>query len=42
MGLAPYGTPRYANLITDHLINIADDGSFRLNMKYFSFASGLK
>jgi carbamoyltransferase len=42
MGLAPYGTPRYANLITDHLINIADDGSFKLNMKYFSFASGLK
>ncbi len=42
MGLAPYGSPKYADLITENLINIADDGSFRLNMKYFSFASDLK
>ncbi len=42
MGLAPYGEPRYAQLIRNHLIDIRDDGSFRLNMRYFEFATGLK
>ncbi len=36
MGLAPYGRPRYANLFKE-LVDLCDDGSFRLNMKYFSF-----
>ena len=40
MGLAPYGTPRFADLIRDHLIESADDGSFRLNMKYFDYCAG--
>jgi carbamoyltransferase len=42
MGLAPYGEPRYENLIFDKLINLAEDGSFKLNMEYFDFATGLK
>jgi len=37
MGLAPYGTPRYAALIRDHLIDLRPDGSFRLNMDYFGY-----
>lgn len=37
MGLAPYGEPIYANLIKEKLIDICDDGSFRLNLEYFSF-----
>jgi carbamoyltransferase len=41
MGLAPYGEPRYAKLILDELIDLRDDGSLRLNMKYFDFAAGL-
>jgi carbamoyltransferase len=41
MGLSPYGEPRYANLIKQHLIKIADDGSFRLNMDYFAYHYGL-
>jgi len=41
MGLAPYGEPRYANLIRDKLITIADDGSFQLDMSYFDYATGL-
>jgi carbamoyltransferase len=41
MGLAPYGRPIYANLIKENLIDICDDGSFKLNMSFFSFASGL-
>ena len=41
MGLAPYGKPRFADLIREKLITIAEDGSFQLNMKYFSFATGL-
>lgn len=40
MGLAPYGTPRYAGLILEHLIDVKDDGSFRLNMDYFDFCTG--
>ncbi len=41
MGLAPYGEPRFYDLIVKDLIHIADDGSFRLNMKYFSYEYGL-
>jgi len=41
MGLAPYGEPRYVRQILDELIDLSDDGSLRLNMKYFSFAHGL-
>ena len=41
MGLAPYGEPRYADLIKEKLINIADDGSFQLDMSYFDYATGL-
>ena len=42
MGLAPYGTPKYANLIKDFLIDIKDDGSFRLDMSYFEYCTGLR
>ena len=41
MGLAPYGLPKYKNLILNELIDLKDDGSFRLNMKYFNYATGL-
>lgn len=41
MGLAPYGRPRYAQVIRDNLIDLKADGSFRLNMDYFDFATGL-
>tara|TARA_B110000459_G_scaffold92046_1_gene102934 strand:- start:985 stop:2823 length:1839 start_codon:yes stop_codon:yes gene_type:complete len=41
MGLAPYGEPKYAELIRKKLINISDDGSFQLDMSYFNFATGL-
>jgi carbamoyltransferase len=41
MGLAPYGTPKYAPLIREHLIDIKDDGSFRMNLEYFNYAQGL-
>jgi carbamoyltransferase len=41
MGLAPYGEPRYAGLIRDKLIDIKPDGTFRLNMDYFDYATGL-
>nr|AYM54395.1 carbamoyltransferase [Phaselicystis flava] len=37
MGLAPYGQPRYADLIRDNLIHVLDDGSFRLDTSYFGF-----
>lgn len=40
MGLAPYGEPKYVDLITQHLVNIRDDGSFSLNMDFFDYASG--
>jgi carbamoyltransferase len=40
MGLAPYGTPRFARKIFDRLIDVKPDGSFRLNMDYFSFWTG--
>src|SRR5947207_3508341 len=42
MGLAPYGEPRFASLIKEHLIDIKDDGSFRLNLDYFDYCTGLK
>ena len=41
MGLAPYGEPRYVSLIHEKLINIAEDGSFQLDMSYFEYATGL-
>ncbi len=41
MGLAPYGEPRYRDLILKELLDLKEDGSFRLNMKYFDFAAGL-
>ena len=40
MGLAPYGEPRYVKLILDELVDLREDGSLRLNMKYFNFAAG--
>ena len=41
MGLAPYGEPKYVQTILDNLMDIKEDGSFKLNMKYFNFAAGL-
>ncbi len=41
MGLAPYGEPKYKQLIYDHLIDVKDDGSFRMNMDYFNYCAGL-
>ncbi len=41
MGLAPYGEPKYVQQIYDHLIDLKDDGSFHLNLKYFNYMSGL-
>jgi carbamoyltransferase len=41
MGLAPYGTPRYVDLILKELMDLREDGSFRLNQKYFGYLSGL-
>ena len=41
MGLAPYGEPRFAALIRDHLIDVKTDGSFRLDLKYFDYCTGL-
>ena len=40
MGLAPFGKPKYANIIEKELIDIKNDGSFTLNQKYFNFATG--
>lgn len=42
MGLAPYGEPRYKKRILDELLDLKDDGSFRLNMKYFGYGNGLR
>jgi len=42
MGLAPYGSPIYAKLIKENLIDVKDDGSFRLNMEYFDYCTNLK
>ncbi|MDA9072895.1 carbamoyltransferase [Pelagibacteraceae bacterium] len=41
MGLAPYGEPKYKDLIFQELVDLKDDGTFRLNMKYFNYATGL-
>jgi carbamoyltransferase len=41
MGLAPYGKPKYVQTILDNLIDLKEDGSFHLNMKYFNYAAGL-
>ena len=41
MGLAPYGEPKYQKIILDKLINVKEDGSFRLDMNYFNYATGL-
>jgi carbamoyltransferase len=41
MGLAPYGEPKYKQLIYDHLIDVKEDGSFRMNMEYFNYCQGL-
>ena len=42
MGLAPYGEPKYVDKILNNLVDIKNDGSFRLNQKYFKYATGLK
>src|SRR5688572_33437076 len=41
MGLAPYGLPRYRDLILEHLIDVKEDGSFRLTQSYFDYCTGL-
>ena len=41
MGLAPYGEPRYVDLILDELIDLHDDGSFEMDMRYFDYLGGL-
>jgi carbamoyltransferase len=41
MGLAPYGEPKYVQLILDELVDLKSDGSFRLNQKYFNYLTGL-
>ena len=41
MGLAPYGVPRFKDKILEHLVDLKDDGSFRLNQAYFNYATGL-
>lgn len=42
MGLAPYGEPRYTQVILDNLLDLKEDGSFKLNLKYFDYPVGLK
>jgi carbamoyltransferase len=42
MGLAPYGEPKYAQAILEHLIDLKPDGSFRLNLDYFEYCTGLR
>lgn len=42
MGLAPYGKPRFQKVILDHLIDLKEDGSFRLNIGFFDYCSGLR
>jgi carbamoyltransferase len=41
MGLAPYGEPKFANTILEHVIDVKEDGSFRLNLDYFDYCTGL-
>ncbi|MCA9756832.1 MAG: carbamoyltransferase [Candidatus Eisenbacteria bacterium] len=42
MGLAPYGEPKYVDTILEHLMDVKEDGSFRLDMKYFDYCTGMK
>lgn len=42
MGLAPYGEPKYVDKIYEHIIDVKEDGSFRLNMEYFDYCTGLR
>ena len=42
MGLAPYGQPRYVQTILDHLVDLKPDGSFRLDLSYFDYCTGLR
>ena len=42
MGLAPYGEPKYVDLIKERLLEVCDDGSLRMNQKYFSYCQGLR
>ncbi len=42
MGLAPYGEPKYVDTILEHIIDLKDDGSFKLNMDYFGYMAGLR
>jgi carbamoyltransferase len=42
MGLAPYGVPRYTKIIFENLIDVKSDGSFRLDMSYFDYCTGLR
>jgi len=41
MGLAPYGTPKYVEKIYNHLVDLKEDGSFKMNMKFFDYCAGL-
>jgi carbamoyltransferase len=41
MGLAPYGQPKYVDVIFDRLLDLKDDGTFRLDMRYFNYCTGL-
>ena len=41
MGLAPYGEPKYAQTILEHLVDLKEDGSFRLDLDYFDYCTGL-
>ena len=41
MGLAPYGEPKYKDLIYEHLVDVKEDGSFKMNMDYFNYNVGL-
>ena len=42
MGLAPYGEPKYKDLILDNIIDVKDDGSYHLDMSYFDYCTGLR
>lgn len=42
MGLAPYGDPKFVKTIYDHLIDVKEDGSFRLDLSYFDYCTGLR
>ena len=42
MGLAPYGEPKYKDLVLEHLMDLKEDGTFRLDMSYFDYCTGLR